>query len=80
MTETSKIQACTILARNYEQIAKSAGMKKDGVFEGYMERCMQRDDNTVSEQLKREYHEPERILYQAIWLQWKNKRRKHENM
>jgi hypothetical protein len=41
---------------------------------------MQRDDNTVGEQLKREYHEPERILYQAIWLQWKNKRRKHENM
>jgi len=71
MNKESKEEACSILAKEYEEIAKASGIENDHVYKHYMERCMSREDITVAEQtvrtIKRDEYKDPAVSWVAAW-------------
>ena len=52
-----KTEACSLLAAEYSELAQRSGQDKDEAYGGYMDRCLNRDEELICEQVLREaYH------------------------
>lgn len=75
MNKESKLEACTILAQEYSDIAKNSGFDHEEVFNTYMDRCMGRDNEVVAEQVMREAFQKTKADPQLSWVkEWQKER------
>jgi len=80
MNEESKIEACSILAQEYADIAKASGFKSEDVFNNYMNRCMSRESEIVAEQVMREAYKKIKENPNVSWVEEWHKERQERRV
>lgn len=79
MNKESKEEACSILAQEYSNIAKASGFKHKDVYSHYMNRCIDREDEVVAEQVMREAYNKIKENPNVSWVEeWHKERQKRK--